>query len=167
MSTLKVLIYPHDGLRLIAPPVTQFDEALRTTIQELMALVYQEQCVGLAATQVGLPLRLFAMDASPELNQPLCFINPVIIAKEGETLFEEGCMSFPGVYIKVKRASKVTVQYQDERGQTKTYTGEGVAAECIQHELDHLNGVLFIDYLSKLKRMMALKKLEKNQRLAS
>lgn len=167
MSTLKILQYPHKGLREVAPLITQFDDALRQTIKDMFALMYQDRGVGLAATQVGLPLRLFVMDVSPQQDKPQCFINPKIIAKEGEIECEEGCLSFPGVYAKVIRAKIITVEYQDEHGNSHTLTADGLAANCIQHEAEHLDGVLYIDLLSKLKRMMLLKKMEKHQRIAS
>lgn len=164
MSALKVLTYPHPLLRQITPPITTFDDTLREQVKEMINLLYVDNGVGLAAPQVGLSLRFFVMDTSREGNQPMCLANPVIIAEEGKMLFEEGCLSFPGVYAKVTRARQVTVQYQDEFGHPHTMTAEGVAAECIQHEIEHLNGILLIDHLSKLKRMLFLKKMEKYQR---
>ncbi len=166
MSTLSVLQYPHKGLREVAPLITVFDDGLRQKVKEMFDTMYQDNGVGLAATQVGLALRLYVMDASPHQNQPLCLINPEVIAAVGEVESEEGCLSFPGVYAKVIRAREVTVQYQDEYGNSHTLTADGLMANCIQHELDHLNGVLFIDHLSKLKRERLLKKLEKIKRVA-
>ncbi|MBN9289272.1 MAG: peptide deformylase [Gammaproteobacteria bacterium 39-13] len=167
MSTLKILKYPQKGLREIAPIVTQFDDALRQTVKEMFEKMYADQGCGLAATQLGLSLRLFVMDTSPQQNQPICIINPEIISKEGESISEEGCLSFPGVYARVMRATKVTVNYQDEFGQPQTMTADGLTSHCIQHESEHLDGVLFIDHFSKLKRMMMLKKLEKVQKAAA
>lgn len=167
MAALKILSYPHPALRQIAAPITVFDEAFREQVTALFELNRLHRGVGLAAPQVGLSLRFFVMDASEEGNQPLCFANPVIVEKEGTAIFEEGCLSFPGVYAKVTRARKVTVQYQDEYGQPQTLTTDGLAAECIQHETEHLNGILLIDHLSKLKRSLFLKKMEKYQRATS
>ncbi len=167
MSTLKVYQYPHKVLREVTPPVVHFDDALRATVKQMIATMYQDDGCGLAAPQVGLGLRLFVMDVSKEANQPQCFVNPEILESVGEIAREEGCLSLPGVYAKVTRAEKITVRYQDEHGQSHTITTDGLAAHCIQHELDHLNGILNIDRLSKLKRMLLLKKLEKLQKAAS
>lgn len=167
MSTLKVYQYPHKVLREVTPPVVAFDDALRSTVKEMIALMYKDDGCGLAAPQVGLTLRLFVMDVSREANQPQCLVNPEILMSEGEIAREEGCLSLPGVYAKVTRAEKITVRYQDEHGQSHILTTDGLAAHCIQHELDHLNGILNIDRLSKLKRALILKKLEKLQKAAS
>jgi peptide deformylase len=163
MSELTIITYPHKILKTPALPVTRFDEDLRGTIQNMLALMYKEEGVGLAAPQVGLPWRLFVMDVSEELNAPLCFINPTIVDKQGECDSDEGCLSLPGLYVKVKRASSITVNYQDESGHPCSYAAEGLASRAIQHEIDHLNGIVFLDHLSKLKRMMAIKKLQKHQ----
>lgn len=163
MSELTIITYPHKILKTPALPVTHFDEDLRGTIQNMLALMYKEEAVGLAAPQVGLPWRLFVMDVSEELNTPLCFINPTIVDKQGDCDSDEGCLSLPGLYVKVKRASSITVNYQDESGHLCSYTAEGLASRAIQHEIDHLNGIVFLDHLSKLKRMMAIKKLQKHQ----
>ncbi|MBS0287884.1 MAG: peptide deformylase [Proteobacteria bacterium] len=167
MSETKILVYPHKGLRTVAAPVTEFDDALRQKVKDLFAMMYKDEGCGLAATQVGLSARIFVMDVSPQQDQPRCFINPEIISKVGESLSEEGCLSFPGVYAKVVRAKEITVRYFDEFGQSHTLVAEGLAAHCIQHEAEHLDGILYIDHLSKLKRMMLLKKIEKLQRAAS
>lgn len=162
---LKILQYPHKALREPTHQVTHFDDALRQHIQQMLSLMYEDQAVGLASTQVGLTYRLFVMDVSPQQNQPECFINPEIIESTGSKLYEEGCASFPGIYAKVLRADTITVQYYDEFGVLKTQKANGLAANCIQHELDHVNGILFIDRLSKLKKMMMLKKYEKLNRV--
>lgn len=164
MTTLKVYHYPHKVLREITPPITQFDDQLVATTKQMIATMYEGDGCGLAAPQVGLTLRLFVMDVSREANEPQCFVNPEILATEGEIAREEGCLSLPGVYVKVTRAEKITVRYQDEFGKSYTLTTDGLAAHCIQHELDHLDGVLNIDRLSKLKRALILKKLEKIQK---
>jgi peptide deformylase len=116
---------------------------------------------GLAATQVGLSSRIFVMDISPDQNQPTCFINPEIIEKQGNVESEEDCLSFPGVYIKIPRAKQITLQYQNENGEVLTQNFEGLLACCLQHGVDSLNGVLFIDHLSKLKRDRLMKKYDK------
>jgi len=167
MTTLKVYQYPHKVLREVTPIVTTFDDALLSMVKQMIATMYQDDGCGLAAPQVGSTLRLFVMDVSKEANQAQCFVNPDIVESEGQIAREEGCLSLPGVYAKVTRAEKITVRYQDERGQSHTLTTDGLAAHCIQHELDHLNGILNIDRLSKLKRALMLKKLEKVQKAAS
>ncbi len=166
MATLKVYQFPHKVLREVTPPITVFDESLHTTAQEMLETMYAGEGCGLAATQVGLLLRLFVMDVSRDANQPQCFINPEIIDSEGSVIRQEGCLSLPGVYINVQRAEKITLRYQDTQGQSHTLTTDGLAAHCIQHELDHLNGILNIDKISKLKRSLLLKKLEKGQKAA-
>ncbi len=164
MSSLKILTYPHKGLRETAAKITTFDDALRQNVKMMFDKMYAEQGCGLAATQVGLALRCFVMDVSAQQDKPECFINPEIIHKEGESISAEGCLSFPGVDTKVLRAKIITVRYFDEHGNEHTQTADGLAAHCIQHESEHLDGVLFIDHLSKLKRMMLLKKVEKHLR---
>lgn len=167
MSSLNVLQYPHKGLREIARPVVNIDDALRQQIQAMFNNMYEDTLVGFAATQIGLPLRFFVMDVSRQRNQGICFINPEIIRQEGESISEEGCASFPGVYTKVKRAAHVTVRYQDLDGQVNTIDLSHLGAHCAQHEIEHLDGILMIDHLSKLKRHLILKKYEKNLRAAT
>ncbi|MCS5709812.1 peptide deformylase [Candidatus Berkiella aquae] len=165
--TLKIYHYPHKVLREVTPVITVFDDKLETTTKQMIETMYAGDGCGLAAPQVGLSLRLFVMDISKEANQPQCFINPEILESEGAIAREEGCLSLPGVYAKIERAAKITVRYQDVKGQSHTISVDGIAAHCIQHELDHLNGVLNIDRLSKLKRALLLKKLEKVQKATS
>lgn len=165
--TMKVYQYPHKILRTVTTPVTVFDESLRATVKEMIALMYKDDGCGLAAPQVGLSLRLFVMDTSREANQPQCFVNPEIIASQGSIAREEGCLSLPGVYAKVTRAEKITVRYQDEHGVSHTIDADGLLGHCIQHELDHLDGILNIDRLSNLKRQLLLRKFEKLQKAAS
>lgn len=165
MSKLTILKYPDERLRTIAQPIEQVDDALRKQIDDMLETMYESNGVGLAATQVDFHYRLFVADCSADQDEPLVFINPEITAKEGEFTNEEGCLSFPGVYAKVERAGKVTVQALDRNGQPFSLTTEGLLAICIQHEIDHLNGKLFVDYLSPLKRDRIRKKLEKEARL--
>ncbi len=165
MPTLKILQYPHPALKQVATPVVHFDQTLKTQVEEMIVLLYQDNAVGLAANQVGLTTRFFVMDTSENQDSPLCLINPEIMTKEGEGISQEGCMSLPGVYFHVPRASTVTVKYQDVTGEYQTLTGEGLTAFCIQHELDHLNGVLAIDHFSKLKQAIYIKKMQKIRRL--
>ncbi|MEX1221245.1 MAG: peptide deformylase [Idiomarina sp.] len=165
MSLLTILTYPDERLRTLAEPVAEVDDALRATIDDMFETMYECQGVGLAATQVDVHKRLFVADCSEDQNEPLVFVNPEIVERDGEFTNEEGCLSFPGVYAKVDRAGTVTVKALDKNGQEFTKTAEGLLAICIQHEIDHLNGKLFVDYLSKLKRDRIRKKLEKEARL--
>lgn len=165
MTKLNILKYPDERLRTVAETVTSVDDDLRNTIDAMFETMYESNGVGLAATQVDVHKRLFVADCSEDQNEPLVFINPEITEKDGLFTNEEGCLSFPGVYAKVERAQKVTVQALDRNGESFNLTAEGLLAICIQHELDHLNGKLFVDYLSPLKRDRIRKKLEKEAKL--
>lgn len=165
MSTLTILEYPDKRLRKVAVPVTTFDDSLRQTVAQLFLKMAEDDGVGLAAPQVGISLRMFVMDCSRDRTRPFCMINPEIVATTNEEISEEGCLSFPNLYAKVKRANQLTVQYQDEWGEAHTLTAEGLEAHCIQHENEHLDGILFVDHLSSLKRQWLLKKLDKSRRL--
>ncbi|KFZ30895.1 peptide deformylase [Pseudidiomarina salinarum] len=164
MTKLTILEYPDERLRTMAQPIEAVDDALRATIDDMFETMYDASGVGLAATQVDVHRRLFIADCSEDQSEPLVFINPEITEKSGEFANEEGCLSFPGVYAKVERASNIKVQAQDRHGETFTLNAEGLLAICIQHEIDHLNGKLFVDYLSPLKRDRIRKKLEKEAR---
>lgn len=165
MSQLTVLKYPDERLRKVAEPIATVDDALRATIDDMFETMYESQGVGLAATQVDVHKRLFVADCSEDQNEPLVFINPEITKAEGHFTNDEGCLSFPGVYAKVERAEKVTVQALDRNGESFSIEADGLLAICIQHEIDHLNGKLFVDYLSPLKQSRIRKKLEKEQRV--
>ncbi|MCC5878487.1 MAG: peptide deformylase [Idiomarina sp.] len=167
MAKLDILEYPDERLRTVATPVTSVDDELREIIDNMFETMYDAKGVGLAATQVDVHKRLFIADCSEHNEQPLVFINPEIIARDGIHENEEGCLSFPNVYAKVERASEVTVKALDRDGETFTMQAEGLLAICIQHELDHLEGKLFVDYLSPLKRTRIRKKLEKEAKLAA
>lgn len=164
MTLLHVLQYPDERLRTIAQPVTQFDSQLQTIIDDMFETMYEQHGVGLAATQVNIHQRLIAIDVSDARNEPLCVINPEIIHRQGIQFESEGCLSFPGVFDKVERAAKITLKAQDKQGQFFELTTDGLLSICIQHEMDHLEGVLFIDHLSNLKKERARKKLEKMRR---
>lgn len=164
MASLFVLVYPDDRLRIKAAPVLQFDEMLKQEVRDMFETMYEDHGVGLAATQVNIHKRVFVMDCSEDKSTPICFVNPEIVYSEGEELSDEGCLSFPGVYAKVPRASKVRVKYLTETGEAKEQEFEGLSCMCVQHELDHLNGITFVDHLSNLKRVRLLKKLQKQQR---
>lgn len=165
MSQLTVLKYPDERLRKVAAPVATVDDALRAVIDDMFETMYESQGVGLAATQVDVHQRLFVADCSEDQNEPLVFINPEITKAEGHFTNDEGCLSFPGVYAKVERAEKITVSALDRNGEQFSLNAEGLLAICIQHEIDHLNGKLFVDYLSPLKQNRIRKKLEKEQRI--
>jgi len=164
MSVLTVLHYPDDRLRTIAKPVTEFNEKLSQLVADMIETMYAENGIGLAATQVNIHQRVVVIDLSEERNQPQVFINPEIISKSGDTTYEEGCLSVPQNYANVERAEEVTVKAQDTEGNPFEVNANGLLAICLQHELDHLVGKLFIDYLSPLKRDRIRKKLEKEAR---
>jgi len=166
VATMTILRYPDERLRTVATPIETVDDALRQTIDDMFETMYSSQGVGLAATQVNVHKRLFIADCSENQDEPLVFINPEIIEQEGHFENEEGCLSFPGVYAKVERAGTITVKALDRNGEEFTRSADGLLAICIQHELDHLNGKLFVDYLSPLKRDRIRKKLEKEARIA-
>lgn len=165
MAKLTVLQYPDERLRTVAEPIASVDDALRAQIDDMFETMYESQGVGLAATQVDFHKRLFVADCSEDQNEPLVFINPEITKADGHFTNDEGCLSFPGVYAKVERAERITVSATDKNGESFSLDAEGLLAICIQHELDHLNGKLFVDYLSPLKQNRIRKKLEKEQRL--
>ncbi len=167
MSILTVLRFPDERLRTKAKNVSEVTEETQVIISDMIETMYAEQGIGLAATQVDIHQRIVVIDVSEEGNQPLILINPEIIEKSDETVInEEGCLSVPGQYAKVNRHTTVTVQALDKNGKEFSLEAEELLAICIQHELDHLMGVLFIDYLSPLKRQRIKTKLEKEARLA-
>ncbi len=164
---LPIHIVPDPVLRKVARAVTPADmEAVRALIPAMFATMYAAPGIGLAAPQIGRLLRLVVIDLAPEkVPAPLVLINPEVIAASEETATaEEGCLSLPEQYAEVTRPARVKVRYQDEHGTKKEIEGEGLMAACLQHEIDHLNGVLFVDYLSALKRNMVLRKLAKDQK---
>lgn len=164
MTIHKIIYLPDERLRLVAKPVEQFDEALQTLINDMFETMYHARGVGLAAPQIGISLRLSVIDVMGDKKQQLVLANPEIIAAEGEAEYDEGCLSVPGAYDKVVRAEKVTIRAQDRFGEAFEMTAEGLLGECFQHEIDHLNGKLFVDLLSPLKRAMARRKLDKFKR---
>lgn len=167
MAILEVLRFPDERLRTVAKEVTDINDETREIVSDMMATMYDENGIGLAATQVNIHQRIVVIDVSEEGNDPLVLINPEIIKKDGKKISEEGCLSVPNSYAKVDRAETVTVKAFDENGNEYEKDAEGLFAVCIQHELDHLKGVLFIDYLSPLKRQRIRKKLEKEAKLAA
>ena len=160
MPTLEILTLPDSRLKTVAEPVEVVTDEIRQLVKDMFETMYAAPGIGLAATQVDVHQRVVVIDVSEDRSQPLCLINPEIVEKDGIQTYEEGCLSVPGIYAKVKRANTVTVQYLDEQGESQTLSAEGLLAVCIQHELDHLQGIVFLDHLSVLKRKMALKKLK-------
>ena len=165
MAVLKILEFPDPRLRTIAKPVTQFDDALGQLVEDMLETMYAAEGVGLAATQVDVHKRLLVIDVSEERNAPMVFANPEITVLDQCTReVKEGCLSVPGFYEPVTRPEHVLVRAQDQYGKTFELQPDGLLAVCIQHEIDHLNGKLFVDYISALKRQRIRSKLEKQQR---
>ncbi len=165
MAVLTVLHFPDERLRTIAKPVAEINDDIRQLVADMLETMYAENGIGLAATQVNVHKRVVVIDLSEERNQPQVFINPEIIERSGDTSYEEGCLSVPQNYASVARAAEIVVKAQDVDGQWFEKKADGLLAICLQHELDHLVGKLFIDYLSPLKRDRIKKKLEKQARL--
>lgn len=164
MAQLAILEYPDPRLRTKAAPVSRFDAALKQQIADMFETMYAAPGIGLAATQVDWHHQLIVMDVSEEKNQPLVLINPEILSREGKASGEEGCLSVPGIYDDVPRAARIRVRAHDADGQVWERDLEGLLAVCVQHEMDHLNGKLFVDYLSEMKRQRIRKKLDKERR---
>jgi peptide deformylase len=166
MATLEILSFPDSRLRIKAKPVESFDPALLKLISDMKETMYAENGIGLAATQVNVHKQLLVLDVSEQRNQFRVYINPQVMHPEGSEICEEGCLSVPGIYAEVNRARTVHVKAQNPDGSCFEETLDGLHAVCLQHEMDHLKGILFIDYLSPLKRQMVRKKLEKQKRQA-
>ncbi|PWK46810.1 peptide deformylase [Pleionea mediterranea] len=164
MPLLEILEYPDPRLRTKAEPVTDFGDALQQQIDNMFETMYQAPGIGLAATQVNFHQQLIVIDISENQDSPLVLINPKIIEKRGVEQREEGCLSFPGVFAKVERADEVTIEALDREGKKFSLDAEDLLAVCIQHEMDHIEGKLFVDYLSPLKRDRIKKKLKKLQK---
>ena len=167
MSTLAILEFPDPRLRTKAAPVTVFDARLKQLVADMLETMYAANGVGLAATQVDVHQQVLVIDMSDERDQPLVLVNAEIVGKDGAQVYQEGCLSFPGIYADVTRALKVTVKAQDVDGKAFLYEAEGPLAVAVQHEMDHLAGKVFVDYLSPLKRSMLLKRLEKQRKQAA
>ncbi len=164
MALLPILEFPDPRLRTVAKPVSDFGAALQTLIDDMLETMYEAPGIGLAATQVDQHIQLIVIDLSEEKNAPLVLINPVLSDLQGAQVYKEGCLSVPEVYAEVKRADSLKVQFQDRTGAVQTQMAEGLLAVCIQHEMDHLLGKVFVDYLSMLKRQLAMRKLERVKR---
>ena len=166
MALLPILEFPDPRLRKVASPVTVFDAKLEVLIDDMFETMYDSQGIGLAATQIDVHKRLLVIDVSESKDSPLVFINPSFEIIEDElSEYDEGCLSVPGFYETVSRPKGIKVQAQDRKGEKFEIEAEGILATCIQHEIDHLDGKLFVDYLSNLKRNRIRGKLEKQQRL--
>jgi peptide deformylase len=164
MALLTILEYPDPRLRTKATEVTAFDAALKRRIADLFETMYAAPGIGLAASQIDWHQRLIVIDLSDDKTQPEVFINPVILSREGQAIGEEGCLSVPGIYDNVQRAERVRVRSQNVDGKVIERDLDGMLAVCLQHEIDHLEGKLFVDYLSELKRQRIRKKLDKERR---
>lgn len=164
MAVLPILEFPDPRLRTRAKPVEVFDAALKQRVADMLQTMYEAPGIGLAATQVNVHRQLIVMDVSKEGDQPQVYINPQILAKDGVEVSEEGCLSVPNVYEEVERAANVRVRAWDVEGQEFERDLDGLTAVCLQHEMDHLAGKLFVDYLSGLKRERIRRKLEKERR---
>jgi len=164
MAILDILHFPDARLRNIAKPVEQVGDSMRKLIDDMFETMYEAPGIGLAAVQVNQPHRVIVVDISEERNQPFALVNPEILEMQGEEEMDEGCLSVPGVYEKVQRAERVRVRALDRDGSPLELDVDGLLAVCIQHEIDHLDGKLFVDYLSNLKRQRIRKKLEKEAR---
>jgi peptide deformylase len=167
MAKLKILEYPDPRLRTRAARVERVDDALRTLIDDMFETMYAAPGIGLAATQVDIHQRLLVADVSEDQSEPLALINPEIIAAEEEIESEEGCLSVPGIFEPVRRFQRIRVRALDRNGEVFEREAEGLLAVCIQHEMDHLEGKLFVDYLSELKRQRIRKRMEKTRRTGS
>jgi peptide deformylase len=164
MAVLDILVYPDERLRQVARPVETFDNELHRLIDDMAETMYQAPGIGLAAVQVNVPKRIVVMDISEQRNELREFVNPRVIEQQGSLESEEGCLSVPEVYAPVTRAQRVLVEARDRHGKPFTLNAEGLLAVCIQHEIDHLDGKVFVDYLSRLKRERIRKRLLKHAR---
>jgi len=164
MARLPIIEFPDPRLRTVARPVKEVDTRIRQLIDDMFETMYAAPGIGLAATQVDVHERLLVLDVSEDKANPLVFINPEILQSEGSQVYQEGCLSVPGIYADVKRAEKISVRALDRDGQSFELEADGLLAVCIQHEMDHLAGKVFVDYLSPLKRELVRKKLAKQRR---
>lgn len=167
MALLPILRFPDPRLKKVAQPVVQIDESIRKLAADMAETMYEAPGIGLAATQVDVHKRVVVIDVSEDKNELRVFINPVLSRCEGSQLGEEGCLSVPGIYDKVERAERVTITYLDLDGATHMLDAEGLLAVCIQHEIDHLNGTVFVDHLSQLKQLRIKNKLVKQARVTA
>ncbi len=162
MALLDILHFPDPRLRLKAVPVVTVNDDVRAIVSDMFETMYDALGIGLAATQVDIQQQIIVIDVSSEKNEPICLINPVIRTLKGSEEMQEGCLSVPGYFENVTRAERIVVEALDETGTKQEIAADELLAVCIQHEMDHLDGKLFVDYLSPLKRQRIKKKLEKN-----
>lgn len=167
MALLPILRFPDARLKKIAAPVKQIDDTITTLAANMAETMYEAPGIGLAATQVNVHLQVVVIDVSEERDQLLTLINPRITARDGTQVYEEGCLSVPGIYDKVERAAEVTVEYLDLQGKPQSLSADGLLAVCIQHELDHLQGKVFVDHLSQIKQLRIKSKLAKQARITA
>ena len=167
MAKLPILEFPDPRLRTVAKPVEAVDEGVRRLVDDMFETMYAAPGIGLAATQVDVHLRLLVLDVSEDQSRPMVFINPEILSEDGHQVYQEGCLSVPGIYADVTRANRIRVKALDRDGKAFEVEADGLLAVCIQHEMDHLAGKVFVDYLSPLKRDMVRKKLDKARRAAA
>ncbi len=161
MGILSILEFPDPRLRTVAKKVAKVDAAITGLVNDMFETMYDAHGVGLAATQVDVHQRIIVLDVSDERDEPICLINPEVIAISGEEESDEGCLSVPGIFEPIKRAEKVKISALDKLGEAFELEADGLLAVCIQHEMDHLQGKLFVDYLSSLKRQRIKKKMQK------
>ena len=161
MAVLQVLHIPDERLRIVAEPVKEVNAEIQRIVDDMFDTMYAEEGIGPAATQVDIHKRIIVIDVSENRDERLVLINPELLEKSGETGIEEGCLSIPDYYAEVERPARVTVKHLDRDGKEQVVEADGLLATCLQHEIDHLNGVLFIDYISRLKRDMVIKKFTK------
>jgi peptide deformylase len=164
MSLLKILQYPDERLHTIAAPVPEVTDEVRTLVRDMAETMYAAPGIGLAATQVNIHLRVIVIDIAETHDQLLVLINPRITSRSGESDYEEGCLSVPGVFGKVPRAERITVEALDRNGEPFVLDADGLLAVCIQHEMDHLLGKVFVEYWSRLKQTRIQAKFKKQQR---
>ena len=162
---LPILHYPDKRLRTIAKEVSKVDDETRLLVKNMFETMYDAPGIGLAATQVDHHERIIVIDITNDKSNPICLVNPEIIEKDGEIEWEEGCLSVPKYYESVKRANKIKVRALNEKGETYEIEADELLSVCIQHEMDHLNGILFVDHLSKLKQRRLLEKLKKTAKV--
>jgi len=165
MAILQILHHPDPRLRKKSKKIARVNDEITTLIDDMLETMYAAPGVGLAAPQINRQVRLIVVDVSKEKDQPMSFINPEIVKKEGKHKGEEGCLSVPGFYEEVERSEKIEVKALDRNGKEFSIEAEGLLSVCIQHEIDHLNGKLFVDYLSRLKQNRIMKKIQKQERL--
>jgi len=164
MAILEILVYPDQRLRTVAEPVKTVDDTIRKLVDDMTETMYHANGIGLAATQVNVHKQVIVMDLSDERTTPLVLINPSIVEKDGEQVYDEGCLSVPDYYAPVKRAESIKITALDQQGEIFELSADGLQAVCIQHEMDHLAGKVFVDYLSRLKQDRVRKKMIKRTR---